>query len=154
MRSNNDASEGILYGMEDLVINEHLAIPAGELQVLFARSGGPGGQNVNKVNTKATLCWDLSNSNVLYPGAATRLRALAANRITDAGVLQITSQVHREQARNIQACRERLRMLVVEALKPPTIRKATKPTKGSQRRRLTDKKIASQRKQNRTSNWD
>jgi ribosome-associated protein len=140
--------------MEDLIIHEHLVIPASELQTIFARSGGPGGQNVNKVNTKATLTWDLANSNVLYAGAAARLRALAGSRLSDAGLLQITSQVHREQSRNIQACRDRLRQLVLEAIKPPTIRKATKPTKGSQRRRLNEKKITSDRKQGRSSSWD
>ena len=140
--------------MEDLIIHEHLAIPAGELHSFFARSGGPGGQNVNKVNTKATLCWDLANSSVLYPGASARLRALAGSRLTDEGVIQITSQVHREQSRNLQACRDRLRSLILEALKPPTIRKPTKPTHGSQRRRLNDKKIASDRKQGRSGSWE
>jgi ribosome-associated protein len=139
--------------MEDLIIHENLLIPAAELNAFFARSGGPGGQNVNKVNTKATLCWDLASSNVLYHGACARLRVLAGSRLTDNGVIQITSQVHREQARNLQACRERLRILVLEALKPPTIRKPTKPTKGSQRRRLNDKKIASDRKQGRSGTW-
>jgi ribosome-associated protein len=140
--------------MEDLIINEHVFIPASELQVLFARSSGPGGQNVNKVNTKATLCWDLASSNVLFPAAAARLRAIAGHRLTDSGIVQITSQSHREQARNIRACRERLRALVLEAMQPPVIRKETKPTKGSQRRRLNDKKLTSQRKQGRSGNWD
>jgi ribosome-associated protein len=141
--------------MEDLIIHEHLVIPASELQTFFARSSGPGGQNVNKVNTKATLCWDLAHSNVLYHGAATRLRALAGSRLNDAGMIQITSQVHREQSRNLQACRDRLRQLILEAIKPPTIRKPTQPTRGSQRRRLNDKKITSDRKQGRSSSsWD
>lgn len=141
--------------MEDLIIHEHLAIPAGELQTVFARSGGPGGQNVNKVNSKATLCWDLTSSTVLYPPTMARLRALAGSRLTDAGVLQITSQVHREQARNIQACRERMKNLILEALKPPTIRKPTKPSKGSQRRRLNEKKITGAKKEGRSTNsWE
>lgn len=140
--------------MEDIIIHEHLSIPAGELHAFFARSSGPGGQNVNKVNTKATLCWDLANSNVLYHGATVRLRALAGTRLTDEGVIQITSQVHREQNRNLQACRDRLRTLVIEALTPPTVRKPTRPTNGSQRRRLNDKKIAGVRKQGRSGNWE
>jgi ribosome-associated protein len=141
--------------MEDLIINEHLAIPAGELQILFARSGGPGGQNVNKVNSKATLCWDVANSTLLYPPSMARLKVLAGSRLTEAGILQITSQVHREQTRNIQACRERLKNLVLEAMKPPMIRKPTQPTRGSQRRRLNEKKITAAKKQGRSSNsWE
>ncbi len=141
--------------MEDLVITEHLIVPAAEMDLVFARSGGPGGQNVNKVNTKATLCWNINNSTVLYPTAMARLRALAGSKLTDAGILQITSQVHREQPRNIQACRERLKNLILEAMKPPTIRRPTQPTRGSQRRRIEDKKNVAQKKQNRsTNNWE
>lgn len=140
--------------MEDLIINERLAIPACELQLLFARSSGPGGQNVNKVNTKATLIWNMSESNVLDAPIAARLRALAANRITEAGELQITCQTHREQSGNVRACRERLRQLILEALKPPIPRKPTKPSYGSKLRRLNEKKILSKRKQGRSGQWD
>ncbi len=141
--------------MEDLVVTEHLRIPASELQAIFARSSGPGGQNVNKVNSKATIAWNVLESQSLFPATLSRLRVLAGNRMTDAGVLQITSQVHREQSRNLQACRERLRALILEAMRPPTIRRATAPTKGSQRRRLNDKKLRGEKKQNRsTSSWD
>ncbi len=141
--------------MEDLIVTEHVIVPASELDLVFARSGGPGGQNVNKVNTKATLCWNINSSSVLYPTAMARLRALAGNRLTDAGILQITSQVHREQPRNIQACRERLKNLILEAMKPPTIRRPTQPTRGSQRRRIEEKKNVAQKKQNRSTNsWE
>jgi ribosome-associated protein len=140
--------------MEDLIVTDHLVVPANELETLFARSSGPGGQNVNKVNTKATLCWDLAKSKVLYPSAMARLRALAGSRLTDAGVLQITSQVHREQGRNLQACRDRLRQLILQAMTPPTVRRPTQPTRGSQRRRIADKKSVGEKKQNRATNWD
>ncbi len=140
--------------MEDLVINSHLIIPAGELQAVFARSGGPGGQNVNKVNSKATLSWDVNSSSVLFSKARERLVAIAANRIADDGFLRITSQVHREQSRNLQACRELLKQLILQALVPVIERRPTRPTKGSQRRRLENKKIVGKRKQNRSSNWD
>ena len=140
--------------MEDIVINEQVVIPAGELLFNYARSGGPGGQNVNKVNSKATLSWNVNTTLALYPATLQRLRVLAATRINNAGYLQITSQVHRDQIAHIQACRERLRALVIEAMKPPTIRRPTKPTLGSKRRRLEGKKIQSQKKQGRTSQWD
>lgn len=140
--------------MEDLVINERVVIPEEELLFSFSRSGGPGGQNVNKVNSKATLSWNVNSSQVLYPAAMQRLKILAATRINSEGFLQITSQVHRDQIGNINACRERLRGLIVEALKPPTIRRATKPTLGSKRRRLEGKRIQSDKKQGRSSSWD
>jgi ribosome-associated protein len=140
--------------MEDLVINDQLAIPGSELELVFARSSGPGGQNVNKVNSKATLCWNLNDTHVLYPTTLARLKALAATRITDDGILQITSQVHREQVRNIQACRDRLRQLILQAMLPPKIRRPTRPTLGSQRRRIADKKSKGEKKQSRSGNWE
>ena len=116
--------------MEDLVITHYLTIPAGELQAVYSRSSGPGGQNVNKVNTKATLIWDLNSTQALFPSTLVRLKALAASRITDEGTLKIHSQVYREQSRNLQACRDRLRNLVLEALKPLVVRKETRPKIG------------------------
>ncbi len=140
--------------MEDLVINTYLTIPDSELQAAFARSGGPGGQNVNKVNSKASLSWDLTSSTVLYPATMDRLRAIAANRITDAGILKITCQVHREQSRNLQACRDMLRQLILEALKPVVPRRPTRPTAGARRRRLSDKKQTGDKKKGRSEKWD
>lgn len=140
--------------MEDIVVSEQVVIPASELIFQFSRSGGPGGQNVNKVNSKATLSWNVETTQALYPATLQRLRALASTKINTDGFLQITSQVHRDQLSNIQACRERLRGLVLEALKPPTIRRPTKPTLGSKRRRLDNKKIQSQKKQSRSKGWD
>ncbi|XZE43763.1 alternative ribosome rescue aminoacyl-tRNA hydrolase ArfB [Pirellulaceae bacterium SH467] len=140
--------------MEDLIINEHVLIPASELQFTFSRSGGPGGQNVNKVNSKATLTWDLASTQALYPGTVQRLKALAGSRLTESGMLQITSQVHRDQLSNIQACRERLRHMILDAMTPPTVRKPTRPTRGSQRRRIEGKRMQSQKKQGRAGGWE
>ncbi|MFM2011481.1 MAG: Peptidyl-tRNA hydrolase ArfB [Planctomycetota bacterium] len=140
--------------MEDLNITHYLTIPASELQAVYSRSGGPGGQNVNKVNTKATLIWDLNQTQSLYPTTLTRLRALAASRITDEGLLKIHCQVHREQSRNLQACRDLLRGLVLEALKPVVVRKETKPSAGARRRRLADKKVEGEKKRERRQRWD
>jgi ribosome-associated protein len=140
--------------MEDLIITHYLTIPAGELQAVYSRSGGPGGQNVNKVNSKATLIWDLNQTQSLYPTTLTRLRALAASRITDDGLLKIHCQVHREQSRNLQACRDLLRSLVLEALKPVVVRKETKPSAGARRRRLADKKYTGEKKRSRGEHWE
>ena len=140
--------------MEDLPITPYLTIPGTELQVAFARSSGPGGQNVNKVNSKVSLSWNLEATSVLYPTTLARLRALAAHRITDDGILRITCQTHREQSRNMAACRERLRQIVLEALEPVVPRKPTRPTAGARRRRLDNKRQTSEKKRGRSSQWD
>ncbi|MEI6526756.1 MAG: alternative ribosome rescue aminoacyl-tRNA hydrolase ArfB [Planctomycetota bacterium] len=140
--------------MEDLIVTHYLTIPASELQAVYSRSGGPGGQNVNKVNTKATLIWDLNQTQALYPTTLTRLQALAASRITDEGLLKIHCQVHREQPRNLQACRDLLRGLVLEALKPVVVRKETRPSAGARRRRLSDKKLTGEKKRGRNERWE
>lgn len=140
--------------MEDLIITPHLTIPATELQASYARSSGPGGQNVNKVNSKATLRWNLNTSQVLYPATLARLRALASHRISDDGELMISCQVHREQSRNLQACRDMIRNLVLEAMRPITPRKATRPTAGSHRRRLAEKKSTGEKKRGRSGTWE
>lgn len=140
--------------MEDLIITSHLTVPASELQASFARSGGPGGQNVNKVNSKAILHWNLNETQVLVPATLQRLKALARNRITDEGFLVLSCQVHREQSRNLEACREMLRGLLLEAMRPVIPRKPTRPTAGARRRRLANKKQTGEKKKNRTERWD
>ncbi len=141
--------------MKDLPIQPGLLIPARELEVLVARSGGPGGQNVNKVSSKVTIKWALHESQVLSPFVADRLRKLAGSRLNDDGTIQITSQEHRDQPANYQACATKLRLLILQALHPPKIRKATRPTLGSKQRRLNDKSITSQRKAGRrNSGWE
>jgi ribosome-associated protein len=140
--------------MEDLPINAHLTIPGAELQAAFARSGGPGGQNVNKVNSKATLSWDVNATQVLLPTTLMRLKAIAGHRITDEGFLKITCQTHREQFRNLQACRDMLRSLILESMRPVVPRRPTKPSKGSQRRRIEEKKQTGDKKRGRGQRWE
>jgi ribosome-associated protein len=140
--------------MEDLTITAYLTVPGSELQASFARSGGPGGQNVNKVNSKALLRWDLNQTQVLFPTTLQRLRALAKNRINDEGELVLTCQVHREQSRNLEACREMLRGLLLEAIKPVIPRKPTQPSAGSRRRRMETKRQTGEKKKGRSERWD
>lgn len=123
-----------------------LTIPDEELQFSFARSGGPGGQNVNKVASKAVLHWDLAANTSLPPEVKERLRAREANRLTAEGVLVIQSQRYRDQPRNVEDCREKLREMVLLALPVPRRRKRTRPTRSSGERRLADKRQQSQRK--------
>jgi ribosome-associated protein len=121
-------------------INDQLSIPETELTWSFARSGGPGGQNVNKVSSKAILRWNLGANTTLPDEARHRLRGLERRRITTEDELIITSQTYRDQERNKQDCLDRLRAMILRALVVPKVRKATKPTRASKRRRLAEKK--------------
>lgn len=132
-----------------LSISPRISIPDQELSFQFARSGGPGGQNVNKVNTKAQLRWDVTHSPSLPPAVKSRFLERYSNRLTAEGELVIASQRHRSQEQNIADCKEKLRQLILDVLKPPTPRKKTKPTRSSIRRRIQDKKDHSQKKRQR-----
>jgi ribosome-associated protein len=127
-------------------ITASVAIPDDELTWTFARSGGPGGQNVNKVSSKAILRWKLAANTSLPLAAKIRLQATQRRRITAEGDLLIQGQRFRDQARNIEDCRQRLREMVEEALRAPKARRPTKPSRAAKQRRLTDKRQKSQRK--------
>lgn len=126
--------------MAFIEINHRLRISDEEFAWKFARSGGPGGQNVNKVASKATLQWDIARSSSVPDEVKHRLAALYPSYFTKDGVLQITSQRYREQDRNRQDCLEKLEGLLIQALRVPRKRKKTKPTRGSKLRRLQEKK--------------
>jgi ribosome-associated protein len=130
--------------MPTLNITTRIVIPEEELQFSFARSGGPGGQNVNKVNSKATLRWNPSASVALPEDVRARFLAKFANRLTNEGEIVITGQESRDQPKNIASCLEKLRQMVLQVLVPPKKRRPTKPTKGSKQRRLNAKKQRSE----------
>jgi ribosome-associated protein len=132
-----------------LFITPTLAIPDDELSWSFARSGGPGGQNVNKVASKAVLRWNLAASAVLPADVKARLVAQQKRFCTLEGEMVIASQLTRDQDRNRQDCLDKLRAMILQALVAPTPRKKTRPSRGSKRRRLQDKKQHSQKKQQR-----
>src|ERR1700739_3839094 len=108
-----------------LEINDRLGIPEEEFQWTFVRSGGPGGQNVNKVASKAVLRWDLANSPSLPEDVKVRLRTLQRRGGTGEGELVLSSQRYRDQDRNRQDCLEKLREMILAAAARPRPRKAT-----------------------------
>ncbi len=121
-------------------INDRFGIPDAELQFTYARSGGPGGQNVNKVSSKAILRWSLAENTTVPPEVKSRLRTLHRNRITGDDELVIHSQEYRDQERNRLACLEKLREFLLQATAIPKVRRPSKPSRGSKERRLTAKK--------------
>ncbi len=121
-------------------------IPEKELEVTFSRSGGKGGQNVNKVETKATLRWDVYNSQILTPEQKHLLLHKLHSRLTARGELIMSSQSERSQAQNKEVVIHRLNQLVNWALIPEKKRIATKPTRSSKEKRLESKKHVSEKK--------
>jgi len=122
-----------------LHITETLAIADWELSESFMRSSGPGGQNVNKVSTAVELRFEADRSPHLSPSVKARLKKLAGRRWTVEGAIVIQVEDTRSQARNREIARERLVEMIRAALVPPKRRIATKPTLGSQRRRVAAK---------------
>jgi ribosome-associated protein len=111
-----------------------------EFQWNYARSSGPGGQNVNKVSSKAVLRWNPIKTPSLSEHVKTRFLALNRKRITATGDLLVSGQRYRDQERNRQDCLDKLAAMIREAATLPKQRRATKPTAGSRRRRLAEKK--------------
>jgi ribosome-associated protein len=132
-----------------LDIDDRIHIPDEELDWKFVRSGGPGGQNVNKVASKAVLRWNVLGSSSLPPEVKARLQTQQANRLTTEGDLLLTSQRYRDQDRNRQDCLDKLRALILKAMATPKVRKKKKPTRASRERRLAAKRHRSAAKSTR-----
>ncbi|WP_298676884.1 alternative ribosome rescue aminoacyl-tRNA hydrolase ArfB [uncultured Lentibacter sp.] len=124
-----------------LTITDEIEIADWEISENFVRSSGPGGQNVNKVSTAVELRFEAARSPALPPAVKARLRKLAGRRWTKEGAIVLQVEDTRSQARNREIARERLAELVRAALVKPKRRIATKPTYGSQKRRLKAKKV-------------
>jgi ribosome-associated protein len=134
---------------EDLELRTGLVIPAGELHVEAVRSGGPGGQNVNKVASKIVLRFAPLESRAFDAVQRARLGERLAGRLSAAGEVVVHASSHRERLRNLEDARARLAELLLAALARPRRRVATKPTRGSQRRRLDGKRRRSDVKRGR-----
>lgn len=124
-----------------LWIDEKLAIADWELSESFTRSQGPGGQNVNKVSTAVELRFEAERCPNLTPAVKARLKRLAGRKWTLDGAIVIRAEETRSQLRNREMARERLAEMIRAALVAPKRRVATKPTLGSQRRRLVAKTV-------------
>jgi ribosome-associated protein len=130
-----------------MIINSRIQIPEEELRFTFVRSSGPGGQNVNKLNTKAVLRWSVQTSRGLPEDVRARFSKRFAPRITGDGEVLLTSQRFRDQRQNERDCMEKLREMLLAVATPPKRRKKTRPTRASVLRRREEKRARSRKKQ-------
>lgn len=136
-------------GIVDLRINAEIVIPERDLSFSATTASGPGGQNVNKVATKVDLRFDLEATEVLSEAVKSRLRA--QQRLDSSGRLIVVSDAYRSQRRNLEDAREKLRAIVLQALHVPTLRRPSRPSKASQRRRIEKKRRLGDKKRSRGS---
>jgi len=132
-----------------ILVDARVVVPAAALSVRAVRSSGPGGQNVNKVASKVELRVDLARIEGLSAAARRRLEAATAGRRDALGRLLVTSQLTRDQPRNLEDAREKVRRLVAAALVAPKARHKTRPSAGARERRLASKKRQGERKRGR-----
>jgi ribosome-associated protein len=136
--------------MQDLVINPRLTIPSGELSIAFARSGGSGGQNVNKVSSKVDLRWNVETSSALNEDDRAWLLQQLRSRLSNDGTLIVTSTLTRDQIKNRADAESKLTLIVRAAMDRPKTRRPTKMSKGAKRRRVAAKRMNSEKKANRS----
>jgi ribosome-associated protein len=139
---------------EPIRIAKGILVPEGGIEWRAVRSSGPGGQNVNKVASKVELRADLAAVSGLSAPARARLRAFAAARLDADGRLLVTSQRTRDQLRNLEDARDKVKKLVERAMKAPRPRRLTQPSRGAVERRLKGKRVRSVVKRTRQAGPD
>ncbi len=138
-----------------ITVTPSITIPDEELELRYVRSSGPGGQNVNKLSTKAVLRWNVVASESVPEPVKQRFVDRYRRRITAGGEIVLSSQRHRHQARNAEDCRQRLRAMLHAVVQPPRPRKPTKVPRRAVEARLRDKRERSEKKGRRKSGgWD
>jgi ribosome-associated protein len=141
--------------MESLIVTRRIRVPPSELRFTFVRSSGPGGQNVNKVSSKAVLRWDARHSAALPDDVRQRFLNRYRSRLTSDGHLVLQSQRYRDQARNAADCLAKLKAMITAVAQPPKKRKPTQPGRAVIEERLATKRHHAQKKRARaTPAWE
>lgn len=136
-----------------LKVSQRVAIPASELTIKATKSGGPGGQHVNTSSTRVEVTWDARGSSALTDEQRAMLELRLATKLDSRGVIRVTASETRSQAQNRELALERLARTVRDALVVPRARRATKPTRASQEKRIESKKRRGTTKSDRRKHW-
>jgi ribosome-associated protein len=143
---NNVNKPTLVFHVIMITVMDKIRIPFSEFSFSFARSGGSGGQNVNKVNSKVVMDWNLEESPSVSEGIKERFKARFRGFLIEGGRVQIMSQLHRSQKANQDDCIEKLHTMLAEVQFPPKLRKKTRPKRSAVLKRLDSKRKDSDKK--------